>query len=135
LTSESRGLPGRQDKMAGYTWQFTFLGIFFLFCAGFAVVPILFAWLIRPKKPSTIKREAYECGLPSVGESWIQFKVQYYLYALVFIVFDVEIILVIPWATVFKALGPVAFVEMAVFLGILFLGLVYVWRKRDLEWY
>ena len=68
------------------------------------------------------------------GDAWIQFKIQYYLYALVFIVFDVEVILIFPWAVVFKRLGPVAFMEMAIFLGILFLGLVYVWKKRDLEW-
>lgn len=121
--------------MTAYAWQYTFLGLFFLCCAGFGIAPLIVAKLIRPRKQGAIKSAAYECGLPSTGDSGIQYRVQYYLYALVFIVFDVEIILVIPWAVAFKALGVVAFVEMALFLGILFLGLVYVWRKRDLEWY
>ncbi len=121
--------------MTAYAWQYTFLGIFFLLCVGFGAGAIIAAKLIRPRKPSAIKSDAYECGLPSHGDSGVQYRVQYYLYALVFIVFDVEVILVIPWAVAFKALGPVAFIEMALFLAILFLGLVYVWRKRDLEWY
>lgn len=120
--------------MTPYTWQYTFLGIFFVFVAGFAAIPIIAAKVVRPKKPSPQKLDPYECGVEKVSDAWIQFKIQYYLYALVFIVFDVEVILIIPWAVAFKALGPVAFLEMAVFLVILFVGLLYVWKKRDLEW-
>jgi NADH:ubiquinone oxidoreductase subunit 3 (subunit A) len=121
--------------MSGYTWHYTFIGIYFLIAAVFAALPIIASRIFRPKKPSAGKSSPYECGLDRVGDAWIQFKIQYYLYALVFIVFDVEIILIFPWAVVFKELGIFAFVEMAIFLGILFLGLIYVWRKRDLEWY
>ena len=85
----------------------------------------------RPQR----RKHPYECGMEKTGDAWIQFKVQYYLYALVFIVFDVEVVLIFPWAVVFKKLGFIAFVEMAIFLFILFLGLVYVWKKRDLEWH
>jgi NADH-quinone oxidoreductase subunit A len=120
--------------MDTYQWHYTFLGLFFLLVAVFASMPIIVARIVRPKKPSPGKQEPYECGLQKQGDAWIQFKIQYYLYALVFIVFDVEVILIFPWARVFQELGPVAFLEMAIFLLILFLGLVYVWKKRDLEW-
>lgn len=121
--------------MTGYSWDYTFIGIYFVLVTVFAMVPVLAARIFRPKKPSTGKQDPYECGVERVGDAWVQFKVQYYLYALVFIVFDVEVVLILPWAVVFKALGPIAFVEMAIFLLILFVGLIYVWRKRDLEWY
>ena len=121
--------------MSGYSSDYTFVGIYFLIVTVFAMVPIIAARIFRPKKPSPGKLDPYECGLGRIGDAWIQFKVQYYLYALVFIVFDVEVVLIIPWAVVFRKLGPVAFLEMAIFLLILFVGLIYVWRKRDLEWY
>src|SRR3954447_12084536 len=102
--------------MTGYTSEYTFLGIFFLLVTGFAAVPLIASKVFRPRKPSPMKQAPYECGMEKVGDVWIQFKVQYYLYALVFIVFDVEVILIFPWAVVFKALGPVAFIEMGVFI-------------------
>lgn len=120
--------------MNGYTWDYTFLGLFFAMVTVFASIPILASKIVRPKKPSPEKLDPYECGLGKTGDSWIQFKIQYYLYALVFIVFDVEVILIFPWAVVFKKLGFFAFAEMAIFLLILFVGLLYVWKKRDLEW-
>jgi NADH-quinone oxidoreductase subunit A len=121
--------------MSGYAWHYTFLGIFFLMATVFAMLPLVAARFVRPKKPSPGKLDPYECGVEKVGDAWIQFKIQYYLYALVFIVFDVEVVLILPWAVVFKELGLFAFVEMSIFLLILFVGLIYVWRKRDLEWY
>src|SRR5262245_16660312 len=120
--------------MSSFASQYTAIGLFLLIAAVFASLPLVAAKIFRPKKPSPYKLDPYECGMERVGDAWIQFKIQYYLYALVFIVFDVEVVLIFPWAVVFKALGPVAFFEMAVFLLILFLGLVYVWKKRDLEW-
>ena len=120
--------------MTGFASEYTFLGIFFILVCGFAAVPLIAARLLRPRKPSTMKQSPYECGMEKVGDAWVQYNVQYYLYALVFIVFDVEVILIFPWAVVFKTLGPIAFIEMAIFLIILFIGLVYVWKKRDLEW-
>jgi NADH-quinone oxidoreductase subunit A len=121
--------------MTGYASNYTFLGIFFILVTVFAAIPVIASSIVRPKKPSTGKLDPYECGMERVTDAWVQFKIQYYLYALVFIVFDVEVVLIVPWAVVFKQLGFFAFAEMAIFLLILFLGLIYVWRKRDLEWY
>jgi len=120
--------------VSGYAANYTFIGLFFLMATVFAALPLVAARIFRPRKPSPGKQDPYECGMPKVGDAWIQFKIQYYLYALVFIVFDVEVVLIFPWAVVFKQLGIFAFIEMAIFLAILFLGLIYVWKKRDLEW-
>jgi NADH-quinone oxidoreductase subunit A len=121
--------------MPDFTSQYTAIGLFFLIATVFASLPLVAAKIFRPKKPSPYKLDPYECGVEKVGDAWIQFKVQYYLYALIFIVFDVEVVLILPWAVAFKSLGLIAFIEMAIFLFILLLGLIYVWKKRDLEWY
>ena len=98
----------------------------------------LIAKLVRPSKPGGEKGVAYECGELPVGSSWVRFNIRFYLVALFFIVFDVEVLFLYPWATVFKDLFPVAgslvFVEMAVFIAILVIGLAYVWAKGDLDW-
>lgn len=100
----------------------------------FALLPVLLAGKIAPHKPSKIKNTAYECGLESKGDSWIQFHVQYYLIALIFVVFDVEAVFLYPWAVSFKETGLEGFLAMSLFIGILFLGLVYEWRKKNLDW-
>ena len=99
-----------------------------------AVLPLVLAHFLAPKKPGPSKIAAYECGLPSTGDPWVQFRVQYYLYALLFVIFDVEVVFLYPWAVVWRTLGWAAFVEMAVFLGILAVGLAYAWKKGVLEW-
>ena len=99
--------------------------------------------LIAPHKPNPEKNSSYECGEEAIGGSWFQFNSRFYVIALIFLLFDVEMIFVFPWATIFsdKALiaidnrwGWLAFTEMLIFIGILLLGLVYVWRKKDLDW-
>jgi len=104
---------------------------------------IFLAKVISPKKPNPIKLSTYECGEESLGTAWIQFNPRFYVIALVFLLFDVELIFVFPWATVFGQQeliqadgrwGWFTMVEMALFLGVLILGLVYVWRRGDLEW-
>lgn len=95
---------------------------------------ITIAWLLGPKKPNPIKQTTYECGLETVGESWVQFKAQYYIFALVFLVFDVETVFLFPWAVKLGQLGLFAVVEGIVFISILVVGLVYTWRKGMLEW-
>lgn len=99
--------------------------------------------LIAPHHPNPEKNSSYECGEETTGNSWIQFNSRFYVIALIFLLFDVEMIFVFPWATVFsdKALiaqdvrwGWLAFTEMLIFIGILLLGLLYVWRKKDLDW-
>lgn len=117
-----------------YFYQYLFIGIFFIFSLIFALIPIVLAWFLAPKKPSPEKQAVYECGLASQGEPWIQYHVQYYLYALIFVIFDIETVFLYPWAVAFKKLGLFAFVEMILFLAILTFGLVYAWKKKMLEW-
>lgn len=99
------------------------------------VVVNLIAWkILRPSRFSEEKLTTYECGENPKGSAWIQFNIRFYVFALIFIVFDVEAAFLLPWAVVFKELGPLAFVEGLVFIFILAVGLAYVWRKGDLEW-
>jgi NADH-quinone oxidoreductase subunit A len=89
---------------------------------------------LRPHRPSPVKVEAFECGNPSSGPAWGRFSVKFYLTAILFIVFDVEVVFMYPWAVSFRSLGMFGFVEMALFVLVLTLGLVFVWRKGALEW-
>lgn len=101
----------------------------------FIVITLLLAWFLRPKgKDSKDKHIPYECGEIPVGSAWIQFNIRFYVIALIFIIFDVEVIFLLPWAVVFKNLGSFAFIEGLIFIGILVIGLAYVWRKGDLSW-
>ncbi|AMC11572.1 NADH-quinone oxidoreductase subunit A [Lutibacter profundi] len=90
--------------------------------------------LISHKSDNPQKREPYECGIETIGPTWIQFKVGYYLFAILFLIFDVEVAFLIPWAVVYKEVGTVALVEIIVFLVILGLGLAYAYKKRALQW-
>ena len=103
-----------------------------------ALVPALFlaaGAFLAPKRPSAVKSEAFECGNPSSGSAWGRFDVKFYLPAILFIVFDVEVVFMYPWAVLFRRLGLAGFVEMTIFIVVLALGLVYVWRKGALEWH
>lgn len=90
--------------------------------------------LISAKSDNLQKREPYESGMTTIGPTWVQFKVGYYLYAILFLIFDVEIAFLIPWAVVFQKVGFVALVEIMIFLFILGLGLLYAWKKGALKW-
>jgi len=99
--------------------------------------PIFVLWLgsvLRPKKPTEEKQTTYESGNEPVGDSQIRFNVRYYLYALMFVVFDVETVFLYPWAVAYKQLGLFALVEMLIFAGLLLVGLVYAWRKKVFKW-
>jgi NAD(P)H-quinone oxidoreductase subunit 3 len=101
---------------------------------AFLVVNLL-AWkVLRPSRFSEEKLTTYECGENPTGSAWIQFNIRFYVFALIFIIFDVEAVFLLPWAVVFRELGMLAFVEGLVFIGILLVALAYVWRKGDLEW-
>ena len=113
---------------------YLFIGILSLAAIGLGVAPLVLSRLVAPCKPGPTKQAAYECGLPSAGESRIQFRVQYYIYALLFVIFDVEVVFLYPWALAWKPLGLLAMVELAIFVGILAIGLAYAWRKGVLEW-
>jgi NADH:ubiquinone oxidoreductase subunit 3 (subunit A) len=114
--------------------QWIFIGIFLLIAPVFPLLAILVPRLIAPRKPNSIKSETYECGIETVGESWVQFKVQYYIFALVFLIFDVESVFLFPWAASLKMLPMFAVLEGVLFIVILLGGLVYAWRKGALEW-
>ena len=97
-------------------------------------VPLIVQSLIAPSKKSKEKLETYECGEESEGSAWLQFNIRFYVIALIFLIFDVEVVFLFPWAVVFKDLGILAMVEMSIFLVILIVGLAYVWVKADLDW-
>lgn len=113
---------------------YAFIGIFFLLAFMMPILVLVMASFIRPKRPTPLKESTYECGLEAVGDIWVQFKVQYYLYALIFVVFDVEVVLLFPVAVALNQLGVFALVALLVFLFILVYGLVYEWRKGALQW-
>lgn len=117
-----------------YFYHYFFIGVFFLVAVVFPILPLVLAQFIAPRKPSPLKQMPYECGIEPVGDPWVQFRVQYYIYALVFVIFDVETVFIYPWAVGFKRLGLFGFVEMAIFIVILAVGLVYAWKKKALEW-
>ncbi len=95
---------------------------------------LILARLARPSAPNPDKLETYECGPLPVGDAWQQFNLHYYLFALLFVVFDVEAAFLYPWAMAFKKAGLYAVLEMLMFVAILFLGLAYAWRRRAIEW-
>jgi len=105
---------------------------------GFALFPLVLAWLwakkFSPKKPGEEKNATYECGLQSKGDAWIQFRSEYYLYAIIFLIFDVETIFLLPFAVAFTHLSALAFIEMMIFVFMLVAGLVWAWRKGVLTW-
>jgi NADH-quinone oxidoreductase subunit A len=114
--------------------QYLFIAIFFLIALAVPTLGLVMAWALRPKKPNPIKSSTYECGLETIGDTWVQFKAQYYLYALIFVVFDVEVAFLFPWAIAYNKLGLYALLEMVIFIAILLGGLLYAWRKGALEW-
>ncbi len=121
-------------NLDSYFYNYFFIGLFTAFAVVFPILPIIVAKFVAPKKPSRLKQAPYECGLEAVGDPWIQFRVQYYIYALLFVIFDVETVFIYPWAVGFKQLGLFGFVEMGIFIAILGLGLIYAWKKKALEW-
>jgi NADH-quinone oxidoreductase subunit A len=95
---------------------------------------LLIAWLLAPRSFNPQKGEAYECGIPTRGTSWMQFKAGYYLFAILYLMFDVETVFLFPWAVVLGEIGVAGLISIAVFMVILVLGLVYAWKKGALEW-
>ena len=119
--------------------QFGRAGFLLLFALAFPLIPIVASFAlglvkIRPKRPDPIKLDTYECGVETEGDALGQFNVRYYLYALVFVIFDVEVVFLFPWAVAFQKLGLFAFVEAVLFVAILLVGYAYAWRRKALEW-
>jgi len=97
-------------------------------------IALLIAKILAPNQPSKNKLSTYECGEAAEGSAWVQFNIRYYIIALIFIIFDVEVLFLFPWAVVYQDLGWLAFIEMTIFLFILIFGLAFVWKKGDLDW-
>lgn len=124
--------------MSDYTNSYLPVIVLLVAAVGFALGPLVLAWFwakkFSPKKPGQDKNATYECGLESKGDAWIQFKSDYYLYAIIFLIFDVEIVFLLPFAVAFTGLSALAFVEMMIFIFMLVVGLLWAWRKGVLSW-
>ncbi len=113
---------------------FTFLITAILTAIALVAAGLIMAKLIAPRSFNAQKGEAYECGLPTRGRSWVQFNVGYYLFAILFLMFDIETVFLFPWASVVGEIGTYALVSVSFFLVVLILGLAYAWKKGALKW-
>lgn len=119
--------------------QFGRAGFLLIFAVAFPLIPILASvgmgvLKMRPSAPDPIKQSVYECGMVPIGSAQVRYKVSYYLFALLFVVFDVEAVFLYPWAVAYRGLGFYAFVEALIFIATLAIGFAYAWRKRAMEW-
>ena len=114
----------------------SYLTVFIFGCVAVGLVGLFLGigGLLRPTRPQDAKYIAYESGVDPVGTGWSQSQVRYYIFALLFVMFDVEAVFIFPWATRLEAYGTFGVVEMSVFIGVLALGLLYAWRKKVLRW-
>ena len=120
--------------MAQYFEDYITVAVFVAFGAVLVAVSVGLAALLRPRKPSAVKSRPYECGIDPVGSGWSQSHVRYYIFALLFLIFDVEVVFIFPWALRLESLGMFALVEMVIFIVILLAGLLYAVRKGVLTW-
>ena len=122
-----------------YFRQYGLIAIFTVVAIGVPISMLMMSWMacrigLRPEKPTAVKSETYECGVEAIGGKWELFNFRYYMFAILFVIFDVEVVFLYPWAAKFLQLELFALIEMAVFVGILVVVLAYAWRKNDLEW-
>ncbi len=108
--------------------------IFLLVAGAFGVVLLVLGWLLGPRRPTAEKASAYECGFEAFEDTRMKFDVRYYLVAILFIIFDLEIAFLFPWAVSLDTIGGFGLLSMAVFLGVLLVGFIYEWKKGALEW-
>src|SRR5512136_2208967 len=111
-----------------------YIGLFLVIALALPAVAIFISYILGPKKSDPVKRSVYECGIETVGDTWVQFKAQYYIFGLVFLVFDVETVFLYPWAAAYNQLTLFMVLEAILFILILVGGLLYAWRKGALEW-
>jgi NAD(P)H-quinone oxidoreductase subunit 3 len=119
---------------AGMLLDWLYVAVFAVVGIVLVVVPLALVWLLAPRATYPQKHLTYESGVVPFGQAWAQFNIRYYLFALVFVLFEVEVIYLFPWAVAFRQLGMFAFVEALLFIVILGMGLIYAWRKGALEW-
>ena len=116
------------------TNDWIFIGVFLILAPVFPLLALIIPRIIAPRKNFRSKNETYECGIETVGDTWVQFRVQYYIFALVFLIFDVEIVFLFPWAVAYNQLDIFGVVSGILFIILLVDGLIYAWRKGALEW-
>ncbi len=119
--------------------DFGYIGLFLIVALLFTVSTILIPATLRlfkivPHKPNASKYAPFECGMETIGKTWVQFNFRYYSYALVFLVVDVLVLFLYPWAAMLRSLGPSSLVAVIVLISIVLVGYVYAWRKKALEW-
>src|SRR5215470_719176 len=122
------------ESYSPYLFLAVFAAVAFLFAVGPLILARVWAMFYAPPKPGREKNAIYECGLESRGDAWVQFRSEYYLYGIIFLIFDVETIFLLPFAVAFTGLGAGAFISLMVFLLLLVEGLVWAWRKGVLTW-
>jgi NADH:ubiquinone oxidoreductase subunit 3 (subunit A) len=114
--------------------SFGYVGILVIVSLLFPIGALITSFIVRTRKPDPRKLTTYECGIEPRGQAWIQFNIRYYLFALLFVIFDVEAVFLYPWAVAYRQLGLYALVEMMIFILILVVGYIYAWNKKALEW-
>ena len=119
--------------------NYGYIGLFLLVVILFAVTTLLLPVFLRfirviPSKPTPVKSSTYECGVKTIGRSWVQFNFRYYFYALMFIVLDVMVIFLYPWAVSLRQLGYFGLISILIFIFIIIVGYIYAWKKKVLEW-
>jgi NADH-quinone oxidoreductase subunit A len=119
--------------------NYGYIGLFLIVAVFFAVTTLLLPISLRfiriiPKKSNPVKSSTFECGMKTIGKTWVQFNFRYYFYALMFLTVDVIVIFLYPWATELRSLGLFGFITMLVFIAIVIVGVIYAWKKKVLEW-
>ena len=119
--------------------NYGYIGLYFVAAVLFTLlmlgIPIILRFLkVVPHHPNPIKNATFECGVDTIGKTWVQFNFRYYIYALLYVVFAIETVFLYPWAVYFRQLGLFGLIEITIFLAILVVGYVYAWQKRILEW-
>jgi len=119
--------------------NYGYIGLFLIVAIFFAVSTLLLPVFLRfigivPHKPNPIKNSTYECGMETVGTSWVQFNFRYYFYALLFIALDILVVFLYPWAVNLRQIGSFGFISILIFISIIVVGYIYAWRKKVLEW-
>ena len=122
------------DLLLAYLDKYSQILIFIVLALGFGLVTLALSYLVQPKYPETEKLSVYECGSEPFSDSRMPFPVRYYVIAMLFVIFDIEVIFLYPWAITFYDLGIIGLIEMMIFIGLFVLAYVYAWRKGALEW-
>lgn len=132
-TNRTKRIDGG-DCVENYANNYVVVAIFIMLGILLPVVALTVGRLLRPNKPSESKQTTYESGNEPVGEGQVRFNIRYYLFALMFVIFDVETVFLYPWAVAYNKLGLFVLVEMIIFAGMLLIGLLYAWKKKVLKW-